>query len=168
METKPQTLLPTSYYYESYKILILDDEEMLAKFIRYALEPKNTVTVVSDGVEGVHCVQQNDYDVIICDMMMPKLPGDMFYAAVERIKPHLCSRFIFMTGYTEDQKIKAFIERIDGLMLHKPFKSADVLEMIAFVQVRTHLAGLAGVRNDGGRTAADEEVRLRLVPKSEI
>ena len=142
METKPLTLLPTAIHHESHKILILDDEEMLAKFIRFALEPKNTVTVVSDGVDGVRCVQQNDYDVIICDMMMPKLSGDMFYAAVERIKPYLCSRFIFMTGYTEDPKIKAFISKIDGLMLHKPFKTADVLEMMAFVQVRTHLANL--------------------------
>ncbi len=75
-------------------------------------------------------MQQNDYDVILCDMMMPKLSGDMFYAAVERIKPYLCNRFIFMTGYTEDAKIKEFIERIGSLMLHKPFKAEHLLVLI--------------------------------------
>jgi len=142
MEDKPLTLLPTSIHYESNNILVLDDEETLSKFIRFALEPRNKVMTVSDGVDGVRYIQQHDFDVIICDMMMPKLPGDMFYAAVERIKPYLCPRFIFMTGYTHDEKIKAFIQRVDGLMLHKPFKYPDLLEMIAFVQVRTHLAGL--------------------------
>lgn len=141
-EQKPLTLLPTSFHFESNKILILDDEEILAKFIKLSLEPKNEVVVVGDGVDGIRQVQKSDFDVILCDMMMPKLPGDQFYIAVERVKPHLCNRFIFMTGYTNDPKIAAFIARINGLMLHKPFKPADILEMIAFVQVRTHLASI--------------------------
>jgi CheY-like chemotaxis protein len=142
MEPKPLTLLPTSYHYESNKILVLEDEETVSAFIKFALEPRNEIVAVCDGVDGVRNIQKSDFDVIICDMMMPRLPGDMFYAAVERIKPHLCSRFIFMTGYTKDEKIQEFISRIDGLMLHKPFKYGDLLEMIAFVQVRTHLASL--------------------------
>lgn len=135
----PQSPFDPSHV-ETRKILILEDEETVSKFIRFALEPANSVVVVSNGVDGVKEIQNGDFDVIICDMMMPKLPGDMFYSAVERIKPHLCSRFIFMTGFTDDEKIKAFIKRIDGLMLPKPFKAQDLLELIAFVQVRAHLA----------------------------
>jgi len=141
---KPLTLLPTSRHFESNKILILDDEALICKFIRFAFEPKNEVVTVNDGVEGIQQIQKSDFDVIICDMMMPKLPGDMFYAAVERVKPHLCSRFLFITGYTQDTKIQDFIKRVDGLILYKPFKYPDLLEMMAFVQVRTHLAGLLG------------------------
>ena len=92
------------------------------KFIRFALEPKNEIVAVADGVEGVKNIQRSDFDVIICDLMMPELPGDQFYRTVERVKPHLCNRFIFMTGYTEDRKIADFIKSIDGLMMHKPFK----------------------------------------------
>jgi hypothetical protein len=44
-----------------------------------------------------------------------------------------------MTGFTEDTRIKEFIKKISGLMLNKPFKAADLLELIAFVQVRAHL-----------------------------
>ncbi|HWB60992.1 MAG TPA: response regulator [Chthoniobacteraceae bacterium] len=132
-------LQPSSSHVETKKILILEDEETVSRFIRFALEPAHKVVIVSNGADGVREVQAGDFDVIICDMMMPKLPGDMFYFAVERTKPHLCSRFIFMTGLKDDEKINAFIKKIGGLMLAKPFKAPDLLEMIAFVQVRSHL-----------------------------
>ena len=130
-----------SSHVETKRILILEDEETVSKFIRFALEPVHTVVIVSNGADGIREIQAADFDVIICDMMMPKLPGDMFYYAVERTKPHLCSRFIFMTGFKDDTRISEFIAKIGGLMLNKPFRAHDLLEMIAFVQVRAHLAG---------------------------
>jgi DNA-binding response OmpR family regulator len=140
-ETTPKNTLQASSHIETKKILILEDEETVSKFIRFALEPAHKVVIVSNGVDGIREIQASDFDVIICDMMMPKLPGDMFYFAVERTKPHLCSRFIFMTGFKDDTKIAEFIKKINGLMLTKPFKAADLLELIAFVQVRAHLNG---------------------------
>src|SRR5580692_1908237 len=110
-----------SPHVETKKILILEDEETVSKFIRFALEPIHTVVIVGNGVDGVREIQAADFDVIICDMMMPKLPGDMFYFAVQRTKPHLCSRFIFMTGFKDDEKIADFIKKVNGLMLTKPF-----------------------------------------------
>jgi DNA-binding response OmpR family regulator len=133
--------LSSSTHVETKRILILEDEENVSKFLRFALEPAHTVVIVGNGVDGVREIQAGDFDVIICDMMMPKLPGDMFYFAVERTKPHLCSRFIFMTGFKDDEKIAAFIKKVNGVILSKPFKIADLLEMIAFVQVRAHLGG---------------------------
>ena len=130
----------SSSHIETKRILIVEDEETVSRFIRFALEPAHTVVVVSNGADGIREIQAGDFDVIVCDMMMPKLPGDMFYFAVERTKPHLASRFIFMTGFKDDEKIAAFIKKINGLMLAKPFKAADLLEMISFVQVRSHLA----------------------------
>ena len=139
--TNPNNPLQPSPHVETKQILILEDEETVSKFLKFALEPAHTVVVVGNGVDGVREIQARDFDVIICDMMMPKLPGDMFYFAVERTKPHLCSRFIFMTGFKDDEKIGAFIKKVNGLILTKPFKTADLLEMIAFVQVRAHLGG---------------------------
>ena len=56
----------------------------------------------------------------------PNLSGDMFYMAVERTKPNLCKRFIFMTGHKGDPKIDAFIRKVRGLMLWKPFELHDL------------------------------------------
>lgn len=122
------------------KVLLLEDDEDFRGIIKDFLESNlyNVVTV-RNGVEGVREIMASDFEVILCDMMMPTLPGDMFYLAVERMRPHLCDRFLFMTGHKGDIKISEFIKKVSGTMLNKPFHMEDLLEMIAFVQVRTHL-----------------------------
>jgi DNA-binding NarL/FixJ family response regulator len=74
-----------------------------------------------------------DFSIILCDMVMPNFPGDMFYAAVERVRPKLCKRFIFMTGHQGDRKIEEFIRRIRGLMLWKPFQMTILFDTIKVV-----------------------------------
>ncbi len=85
------------------------------------------------GVEGLKKIMADDFDLVICDMVMPSLPGDMFYLAVERTKPRLCRRFIFITGHKGDPKIDAFIRRVGGLMLWKPFQMHELQRAIQSV-----------------------------------
>jgi len=122
------------------KVLLLEDDtafkEIMTDFLK---ESGFEVMAVMNGVEGVHQVLASDFEVILCDMMMPTLPGDMFYRAVERMRPHLCDRFIFMTGHRGNVKVNDFIKSVSGTVLTKPFHVDDLLEMIAFVRVRTTL-----------------------------
>jgi len=123
------------------KILLLEDDVQFRDIMRDFLNSNGfEVIAVQNGVEGVHEVLASDFEVIICDMMMPTLPGDMFYRAVERMRPHLCDRFIFMTGHRGSPKVNDFIRTVNGTMLAKPFQVDDLLEMIAFVQVRMAVA----------------------------
>lgn len=122
---------------EKRKVLLLEDELQFRDIIKDFLASHGfDVVAVQNGVEGVHEVLASDFEVILCDMMMPTLPGDMFYRAVERMRPHLCDRFIFMTGHRGNPKVNDFIKTVNGTMLTKPFHIEDLLEMIAFVQVR--------------------------------
>ena len=140
MSDSPSPLAISRGHTETKKILLLEDDDLVGRFVKMALESKSfEVVKVENGVEGVREIKDHDFDAIICDMMMPKLPGDMFYLAVQRMKPHLCERFIFMTGFKDDAKILDFIKRVNGAILIKPFKVDDLLEMIAFIQVRPHL-----------------------------
>jgi two-component system, cell cycle sensor histidine kinase and response regulator CckA len=117
------------------KILLLDDNATLANLTRLILvENGYDVELASDGVQGIKKILVNDYAVILCDMVMPNLAGDMFYMAVERAKPHLCKRFLFMTGHKGDRKIDDFIRRVRGLILWKPFKSHVLMESIRAVE----------------------------------
>ncbi|HEX8294741.1 MAG TPA: response regulator [Chthoniobacteraceae bacterium] len=122
------------------KILLLEDDpsfkEIMSDFLR---ESGFEVIAVQNGVEGVHQVLASDFEVILCDMMMPTLPGDMFFRAVERMRPHLCDRFVFMTGHRGNAKVNDFITNVNGTILTKPFHVDDLLELIAFIQVRVHL-----------------------------
>ena len=122
------------------RVLLLEDDpafgEIMAEFLR---ESGFEVVAVVNGVEGVHKVLASDFEVILCDMMMPTLPGDMFFRAVERMRPHLCDRFVFMTGHRNNQKVNEFIESVNGTILTKPFHVDDLLEMVAFIEVRKFL-----------------------------
>lgn len=123
-------------------MLLLDDDDAFQDVVKDVLEANRyEVTAVRNGVEGVKEVMARDFEIVVCDMNMPSLPGDMFYLAVERMKPLLCSKFIFVTGHKNDNKINSFIERVRGTMLPKPFQVDDLLEMLAFVQVRSAVLG---------------------------
>ena len=72
---------------------------------------------------------------------MPKMPGDMFYRAVERIRPHLCRRFLFMTGYKREPRIDSFIRDVNGNLLWKPFPLEDLMAAIRTVLAKAATAG---------------------------
>ena len=117
------------------RILLLDDDVTLGLLTKVILEENGyAVDTVADGVQGIKKVLAADYSVILCDMVMPNLAGDMFYMAVERVKPHLCKRFLFMTGHQGDRKVDDFIRRVRGLILWKPFKSHVLMESIHAVE----------------------------------
>ena len=123
-------------------VLILEDDPVLATMLKDFLETGNfRVTHVTGGAEGVQKIMAGDFDVILCDMVMPGFPGDMFYRAVERVRPHLCRRFIFMTGQTGDARIDTFVRSVRGLMLWKPFQVHEVLEAIRTVVRKASSSG---------------------------
>lgn len=112
-------------------ILLVEDESAYAEILKEYLETFNyKVTIASDGVQGLKRVMERDFDLVICDLLMPNLPGDMFYVAVERVKPALAKRFIFITGHQENPKIGDFVKRTKSLTLFKPFEMHVLLETI--------------------------------------
>jgi len=122
-------------------ILLLDDDIDLADTLKNLLETHNfVVTTVPNGVEGLKEVMEFDFDIVMCDMMMPHMPGDMFYFAVQRTKPHLCSRFIFITGYPDKPEVVHFISGLkDPMVLNKPVSNDDLIRTISIVLKRNGL-----------------------------
>ena len=115
-------------------ILLLDDDEQLAEALKALLEAHNfVVTLARNGVEGVREVIAMDFDVILCDFVMPGLTGDLLYSAVRLFKPHLCNRFIFMSGETNDKKLVEFAASTGRPIFWKPFVLLDLLEGIEAV-----------------------------------
>lgn len=119
---------------ERKRILMLEDDAAFRGILKEHLESHGyQVVVAKDGVEGLKHVMASEFDVILCDLLMPHLPGDMFYRAVERTRPHLCRRFLFMTGHKANPKWEAFVRQIRGFILWKPFEMVHLLESIEAV-----------------------------------
>ena len=118
-------------------VLMLEDDPHCAEMLRQFLTSHSFhVTWVTNGADGVRKVLDRDFDIVLCDLAMPHLPGDMFYMAVERTKAHLCHRFVFMTGYAANPKYEAFIRKVKAPVLFKPFLLSDLLNMIDLIWIR--------------------------------
>ncbi len=111
------------------KILIIEDEKLLAESLRDLLENKGfQVEVVSDGEMGAEYAQLGIYDLLILDVMMPKMDG---YQVARQVRANRCSTPILMLTAKSGLE-----DRIEGLnagadyYLTKPFDSRELLACI--------------------------------------
>ena len=107
------------------RVLLLEDRDDFREVLREHLVSRRfQVTSVPSGVEGLREIMKDAFDLIICDMMMPRMGGEMFYWAVTRVRPATAQRFIFVTGYPNNPAIEFFFKRVNATVLIKPFKLA--------------------------------------------
>ena len=113
------------------RVLVVEDDPDQTLMLEEFLESYfYRVTTAGNGVEALKAVMEADFDVILCDVVMPKMAGDMFYHAIQRVKPQLCERFIFLTAHQENTRVRDFLNQVSGKVLMKPFHLDDLLEMI--------------------------------------
>ena len=107
----------------SRRVLLLEDRDDFREVLRDHLVSRLfQVTSVPSGVEGLREITKGAFDLIICDMMMPRMGGEMFYWAVTRMRPATAQRFIFFTGHRNNPAIEFFFKRVNATVLIKPFK----------------------------------------------
>ena len=108
------------------KVLILEDRDDFREILRdYLVTCSFQVVSVNSGIEGLREIMNNGgFDIILCDMLMPKMGGEMFYWAVTRIRPATRDHFIFFTGHKNNPAIEFFFKRVNARVLFKPFKLA--------------------------------------------
>ncbi len=122
------TFIPKPETTRIMRLLVLEDDLEFAGILKTHLEHHgHSVATVPNGSEGLKLIMKEDFDVIICDLMMPQVAGNMFYVAVEKSKPHLKNRFVFVTGFGSEPKVEQFLKECGQKHLWKPFSPADLL-----------------------------------------
>src|SRR5262245_7706430 len=117
--------------FEFKAILLVDDDKDLATSMQWILADQNfMVDVANDGEEAMIKVKANQYDVVVCDVMMPKLRGDEVYLQATRVRPELSDRFIFITGYAADPKVNVFLTKTGCKYLIKPFPMQTLIDSV--------------------------------------
>jgi DNA-binding response OmpR family regulator len=116
------------------KILIVDDEELIRNVIKeYSAMEGYKVTEAENGLEALELVKINDYDIIIMDIMMPKMDG---YQAIKEIKKIKNIPFIILSARSEEiDKLYGFDLGIDDY-LTKPFSPKELISRIKAVTRR--------------------------------
>jgi PAS domain S-box-containing protein len=102
------------------RILIVDDEPVLAGVMVEALEEHECVLVTS-GKEALECCARGRFDLIFCDLMMPDMSGMEVYEIVRSTYPGLEERIVFVTGGAFTPKARAFLEVTKNPRIEKPF-----------------------------------------------
>lgn len=116
------------------KILIVDDEEMIRGVLREYVEFEgNEAFEAADGMEAVRLCRDNDYDLILMDVMMPKLDG---FSAVKEIKKIKDVPVIMLSARGEEyDKLFGFEIGADDYVT-KPFSPKEVMARIHAVTKR--------------------------------
>ena len=131
------------------KILVVDDEKVLVKGIKFNLEGEGyEVETACDGEAAVELARGGAFDLIILDLMMPKFDG---LQACMRIREFSNVPVIMLTARSEDaDKIVGFECGADDYIT-KPF---NILELKARVRALLRRAGMAEKKEKGGRLSA--------------
>ncbi len=82
------------------KILIIEDEAAIRRVLAKIIVEENKayeVTEAEDGLEGIELIKNNDYDLVLCDIKMPKMDGVEVLEKTQKIKPEI--PFIMISGH---------------------------------------------------------------------
>ena len=117
-----------------YKILIADDEEMIRRLIaKYAVFENHTVAEAADGMECVNMCKNGDFDILICDIMMPELDG---FSACREIRKFSDIPIIMLSARGEEyDKLNGFSLGIDDYVV-KPFSPKELMMRVDAVMKR--------------------------------
>jgi two-component system sensor histidine kinase/response regulator len=115
-------------------ILIVEDHEPLLAAIRHVLELENyAVLTASDGIEALQVMEETRPDLIVADIMMPRMDGYDFYEAVRERPEWVPIPFIFLTARAEkEDMLKGKSLGVEDYII-KPF---DPQELVIAVQAR--------------------------------
>ena len=114
--------------FKGLRVLVVEDEPALAVAVSEALVDAGfTVDRAADGEEGLTRLTEARYDLIVCDLKMPRIDGMQFYRAMAAATPALARRVIFVTGDVAGTDAERFLEETGCRWLSKPFRLGDLL-----------------------------------------
>jgi DNA-binding response OmpR family regulator len=137
------------------KVLVVDDEKLIVKGIRFSLEQDGmSVDCAYDGEEALELAKQNDYDMILLDVMLPKMSG---FEVCQQIREFSNVPIVMLTAKGDD------MDKILGLdygaddYITKPFNILEVKARIKAIMRRT---GRKATGRESARIMERGDVRL--------
>ena len=116
------------------RVLVIDDDDGIRRVIRRSLDAYEVVTA-SDGRCALAILETGtDFDLILCDVVMPGMGGVEFWSEVGAAHPWLLDRFVFMTGGAQTAQDEQFLASGAVDVVRKPF-SFDALRRLVATRV---------------------------------
>ena len=104
------------------RVLIVDDDEWVARSLAQSLTPEYDVTVVKNGEHAVALLTTSPaFDLVYCDLMMSEVTGMDVYDRLAERAPSVLPKLVFMTGGAFTPRAARFVEERKDVVVHKPF-----------------------------------------------
>ena len=119
----------------SRKVLVVDDEKLIVKGIRFSLEQDGMeVDCAYDGEEAVEKAKENHYDIILLDLMLPKMDG---MEVCQQVREFSNVPIIMLTAKGEDMDKILGLESGADDYITKPFNILEVKARVKAIMRRT-------------------------------
>ena len=131
---RPPSVLPMSIPPPRARVLVIDDELPVGRALARILGPGHEVTLHTSSTQARdELLAGADYDIIFCDVMMPDLDGVSLHEELQKTRPEIAERMVFVTGGAFSAKARDFLENTKNRCLQKPY---DVKEVRAAIRER--------------------------------
>jgi len=113
------------------RVLVVDDEPMLGTTLKVVLSPEHDVAVTTSAKSAMALLEhEKDYDVILCDLVMPGMSGMDLHRWLFERDPAAAGRMIFMSGGAFTADAREFLESVPNTRVDKPFDAPELLRVI--------------------------------------
>jgi signal transduction histidine kinase len=113
------------------RVLVIDDVLAVGQTVAAALTEEYDVTVVTRASDAFARLAAGEtFDVILCDLLMPKIGGREVFERLTAEWPHAAPNVVFMTGGAFTPESREFLERSGQRLLAKPFRIDDLRAVV--------------------------------------
>jgi CheY-like chemotaxis protein len=112
-------------------VLAIDDEPLILKVVAQILGLEHDVTCEPSAVAALERFRSGQrFDVVLCDLMMPRMTGIDLHSALLEIDPKQAQAMLFLTGGAFTARTQAFIDRFQNATIEKPFNQATLVRRV--------------------------------------
>lgn len=113
------------------RLLFIDDDQLVLKLLTRLFEPDHETVATLSASDALKIVaEQQPFDLIFCDVMMPNTSGIAFFEKLAKIAPELSDRVVFMTGGAFNSVAQQFLAQVPNPHVAKPFDLAAIRALV--------------------------------------
>jgi two-component system NtrC family sensor kinase len=110
-------------------LVIEDDPALAALLVRTFDRAGGTAVVAGDAAAAVAQAGAGSFDAVVCDLILPGIEGTALYHRFLDDFPDLAHRFVYITGWASDGRVRRLVEHTGRPVLHKPFQPAELVTL---------------------------------------